>query len=379
MRKILFAGYPALNSHIKLGIHHFVNKFKEHGWDVGYLSHFTNLKHFVKRGSDKALWGQLYSGDNTRAKGDIWQYSPFIFFPPCNVFPLNLKIYLDNYHRFIFPSLSRILSRSGFLIPDILFLNNVFYTFLPEIVRCSKLVVRVPDVYVHFERLPKKIFGKYARVLKKADLVIATSKIVEEWVCSLRGSSQGVIIIENGVDVSHFAPLAKESLPAEYPGLKKPIILYVGSIDKWFDLELDEKMAGFYRNSSVVIIGQPKIDLDILKKYPNVHLLGSRSYDLIPIYMRHADVGIIPFKRTPLINGVSPLKMYEYFASGLPVVSIRWDELERIKPPALMADTHEEFIALIKKAVSSGKRHSFIDFASQNTWEERYQRLICLT
>ena len=54
-----------------------------------------------------------------------------------------------------------------------------------------------------------------------------------------------------------------------------------------------------------------------------LQLLGSRPHELLAGYLRHAHVGIVPFSFTrhgELIREVSPLKVFEYSACGLPVV-----------------------------------------------------------
>jgi glycosyltransferase involved in cell wall biosynthesis len=95
--------------------------------------------------------------------------------------------------------------------------------------------------------------------------------------------------------------------------------------------------------------------------------------------LQHADVGIIPFKVTPLIESVSPLKLYEYMACGLPVVASRWRELEAINSPARLASSSEEFLRLLHETLarlSDLKKQQFREFACRNSWQARGESVL---
>ena len=50
-------------------------------------------------------------------------------------------------------------------------------------------------------------------------------------------------------------------------------------------------------------------------------------------YLQHADVGLLLLKQIPANAGRSPMKIYEYLAASLPVVSLETDELARRNTP----------------------------------------------
>jgi glycosyltransferase involved in cell wall biosynthesis len=81
-----------------------------------------------------------------------------------------------------------------------------------------------------------------------------------------------------------------------------------------------------------------------------------------------------------LVHNIHPLKLYEYMASGLPVVASRWKELEQIENPAILCDTVEEFTRAISDATrQTPDRAAFVQFASQHDWSQRIDRLLELT
>ena len=98
-------------------------------------------------------------------------------------------------------------------------------------------------------------------------------------------------------------------------------------------------------------------------------------------YMYNSNVGIITFDtRHPVVETVNPLKLYEYMACRLPVVATKWKELELINSPAYLADNVNDFVDGLKKSLKQKDREKYIQFAKNNTWEERFKKLnkICL-
>jgi teichuronic acid biosynthesis glycosyltransferase TuaH len=57
-----------------------------------------------------------------------------------------------------------------------------------------------------------------------------------------------------------------------------------------------------------------------LLQLPNVSWIPLRDWSAIPLYMRALTLGLLPYREVPYNRGVFPLKLFEYFAAGLPVV-----------------------------------------------------------
>jgi len=118
----------------------------------------------------------------------------------------------------------------------------------------------------------------------------------------------------------------------------------------------------------------------MLKKLPNIYILGRRSYDILPAYIHNAEIGIIPFNisRFPkLVNSVNPIKIYEYLACGIPAVSVKWAELENVQSPAYLVNTKIEFTNAISEIYGKNvDKQYLINFALSNDWRSRAQTLI---
>ena len=65
------------------------------------------------------------------------------------------------------------------------------------------------------------------------------------------------------------------------------------------------------------------VDLTHLQKYPNIVFHGLVPQPELPAYLAQMDVCLNVFRAGALSKDVSPLKFYEYLATGKPVVSTR--------------------------------------------------------
>ena len=72
------------------------------------------------------------------------------------------------------------------------------------------------------------------------------------------------------------------------------------------------------------------------------------------------------------INNVNPLKLYEYMAAGLPVVSARWEELEQAETPAYLYRNSKEFINIFNNLNYTNVNHlKYINYASKYNWNSK--------
>ena len=267
-----------------------------------------------------------------------------------------------------FPSVVRKARENGFGEVDILYFDTAIQSFWLKAIRARKTVFRIADQNAGFKKATLALLKLQHELIENVDLVVCTAKTLVE---SVKGSKH----LPNGVPLAHFAK--KGEIPPEYQNLRKPIALYVGAIDYWFDYALVKRLALDLPHVSFVLIGPTKENL--FQNIPNIHLLGPRSYSDIPNYLQHANVGLIPFdveSYPDLIHSVNPLKLYEYMASGLPVVATRWQELENIGSPALLCSTPEEFKANLLAALKQPKSNLYRDYAKGMDWSCRAKQLI---
>jgi glycosyltransferase involved in cell wall biosynthesis len=131
--------------------------------------------------------------------------------------------------------------------------------------------------------------------------------------------------------MGHEATLVPNAVNAEVFGVDLPprpadlpesglIIGYHGSLyGDWLDWESLRAVAEAFPEAAVVVIGDDKAARPVMP--PNVHFLGLKPQTDLPAYLQRFDVGILPFKLNDTTHAVSPLKAYEYLASGVPVAA----------------------------------------------------------
>jgi glycosyltransferase involved in cell wall biosynthesis len=172
-----------------------------------------------------------------------------------------------------------------------------------------------------------------AAAVARADVLVASSELLRAALGERSGRS--VTLIPNAVDLGLFDP----SIPRERPGdvrPGRPTVLYVGALwGEWVDLELVVGLARALPSAQVHLLGPAGTRR--LPPLANLHVLGPRPQNEVPAYVAAADVAIIPFAPTRLAHAVSPLKLFEYLAMGVPVVST---DLAGVAELAALPDVH---------------------------------------
>ena len=157
------------------------------------------------------------------------------------------------------------------------------------------------------------------KLLISADLVFATATEL----CNRKiRNGRRPVLLPHGVDYQHFCrESSNEIKPPVVDSIRKPVIGFFGAISPWLDYDLITRAAIARPQWSYVFIGPADTDVSRIAKLENVYLLGKVPYEQLPAYAASFDVGIIPFQVNDLTASVNPVKLLEYLACGLPVVS----------------------------------------------------------
>jgi len=195
-----------------------------------------------------------------------------------------------------------------------------------------------------------RVLAAEARLAGKADLLIATSRTLYD---SKRYLCRHAIHVPHGVDFEHFATADRTdraSIPEDIAALPRPMLGFWGLIQDWVDVDLIAAVARARPAWSITLIGDIATDVSALRGLENVHLLGRRPYLTLPKYAAAFDIGIIPFKLNDLTRAVNPIKLREYLAAGLPVVSTALPEAENYQPHVRTANGAQQFVAACEAA-----------------------------
>jgi len=369
MKKILIGNNHSWNNQsIRIGDHHYAKLLRKQQWEVFWISHPISPYHIFKRRNVERFksWTK-----GVQKSQEVFFYTPFTFFPYYKKL-FYKEWFCKNNLRFTIPSIKMVLSKYHFLDVDILWITDLSMYYLTHIVRYKKMILRLVDDIPMYENSPASIKIIQDELISKADYVIVTSKNLMKY---QHPNKQNFYYVPNGVDVKHFKKNYK--IPIEYQDIKSPRIIYLGGIYEWFNTGLLKYIASKLANYNFILIGPSGIDLSDLKRYKNIFLLGIKKYNEIPAYLQYADVGIIPFKNSQLTRSVSPIKMFEYFAAGLPVVSTRIEEAESLNPPAYFTDEPAEFVKNLKESFREGKnKKEYFEFATNNSWDSRLSNIL---
>ncbi len=255
--------------------------------------------------------------------------------------------------------------------------------WLPERSLLSRLRPR-KLVYDHMDAL--EIFGGAARrirrdheeLVRRADLVTVTAGALAD---EVRAMGIEPLLVPNGVDFARFhstgrTPPDLEPILAQ----RKPLIGYHGSLARWFDYDLLLGAARARPEWNFVLVGPADFDdswdLGALEAQENLHWLGPKEHSELPEYIACFDVATIPFRIDAITRACSPIKLFEGFAMGKPVVTTALDECRRYRG-AFVAESREDFVATLERALRAsrdhGSRELFRAEASENTWARRVE------
>lgn len=159
--------------------------------------------------------------------------------------------------------------------------------------------------------------GLEAQLIEQAEVLVATSSALCE---RLALSGKPTHLLHHGVDIGHFSRRDQPSHPllTAIPG---PRVGYFGLLDERLDQALLRAVALQEPALQFVLVGPQAVAMQGLANLPNVHFIGPLPYDQLPALVSGFSVLLLPYKSDALGRSLSPLKLREYLATGLPVIS----------------------------------------------------------
>jgi len=256
--------------------------------------------------------------------------------------------------------------------PDILWFTDPRHISILKYIKPRYIFYRCVDDLEQFDDVPQSLIRKERKLVEMSNGVFLTSK---ELLNKFKGLNKNIYYLPNGCDFSFFNnPPKNETIELE---IKKFFdstrinILYMGAIAEWFDFEAIEYLAED-RNIHVVIVGPIRVAIPKqLLLFDNVIFTGPYEYSYMPYFAKYADVGIIPFVVSSLTDAVNPIKLYEYCAAGLPVITSGVKTITEIEGPFRIYTSKSELKEALKWTISIKDKEGIIQFAQSNSWEKR--------
>jgi glycosyltransferase involved in cell wall biosynthesis len=196
-----------------------------------------------------------------------------------------------------------------------------------------------------------------------------------------RALNKNVHFSPHGVDLDLFS---RASDPATQPAeavstLPHPVIGFFGVVGEWVDHELVLFLARARPQWTFLFIGHTSCDVSRLREMPNIVLTGPKPYEELPLWARVFDVAVYPQRQNRQIKHSNPLKIREYLATGKPVVSITTPVTQRMSDMIYLADTHEDFLAAIERALreeTPERRAQRMNSVAGESWDARFQTTV---
>jgi len=234
---------------------------------------------------------------------------------------------------------------------------------------------------VPFLRSKNQVLKREKAILKKVDLVFVVSDMIKR---RLKKLHYNIFVLPNAADTILFGLVAdsETKLAPEVVRLHHPIIGYLGNITSRIDYDLIKYISKSHPEWMVVLIGglakSGVKPLNVLLKMPNVQYLGAPINKNLPGYLKSFDVCIIPYKVDDLSNiNCSPLKLYEYLATGKPIVTTDLPAVRPFKSLIRIAHNSIEFEQQIVTELDEKNEDLYkrrLATAGENSWEKRAEK-----
>jgi len=233
--------------------------------------------------------------------------------------------------------------------------------------------------------------------LKHCDAIVTQTGTLKKHI--RRITDKPICIVPNGVDADVFNPSSGNTV-RERLGLKKDdiAVVYAGSFRSWHGISTiiraAELLSGTRKNVKFILVGNGQCyhlverasrDLD------NIILTGSVPMLEVPPILAASDICVAPFSSARFDNKKvtdfwwCPIKLFEYMASGKPIVTTRFHEVQNIVEDSALLFSPGDTVDFTTKLTSLidnetlrqklGKRARKLA-VSKHSWEHRSKMLM---
>lgn len=300
---------------------------------------------------------------------------------PKSLIPGSWWSYINEYLRDIIIKIS--IRSLGFSIKNTilwLFPPHRYINRLIDHIPHRMLVTQIVDNQLHKtnESMQMKSFSdnQYNDLARRSQVVITSSRQNFEHYSSVNTNCYN---FENAIDEIFLNPASE--MPFRNGG-SRPRLGYLGWITQRTDLNLLAYLAKERPSYDIIIAGPHENGINLvesgLAQLPNVHIEKAVPYRSVPGFLATLDICLIPHKDTPYSRSMNPLKIFQYLASGRPIVSTPIAGVERWEGIISIAGNYAEYLGKIDSAIrNDGLRDASkrIEAVRLDTWGIRIQQI----
>lgn len=266
--------------------------------------------------------------------------------------------------------------------PDVVWLcYPSFYDRLPTSLRRSARVVYdcMDDATAFaFGHERERVSECESALLDEAALVLCSSARLAEDLRARGAPGDRLQVVRNAYAGEVLPPVDLRSRAQRGDRLRAG---YAGTIARWIDF--DSLLAGLdaLPGLEIQLLGPMESNV-VLPRHPRLSHRGPVPHEAVPRAARDWDVLLMPFVRSPLIERVDPVKLYEYINLDRPIVATRYPEIARFDAFADLYSTPHELIERLRTQFESPRRKytpaQRSDFLAENAWANRVRDIVGL-
>ncbi len=273
--------------------------------------------------------------------------------------------------------------------------------------RRSRFIVEIrdlqPESSEEFGNLRPSFFTKLLKKLmhsmyNRADHVVTATDGITNYLADLGIANGKVTTIKSGVG-NEFLNAGSNGVRTRFGWENKFLVLYAGTLGWAHTLETVIEAARHLVDQPDILFvfageGQKRQALEgMVRDYglKNVTFIGLQSLETIPYFLKASDVLVESLKEVPITKGTFPCKLFEYMASGRPIIfgscgGEAVNELEKAGGalwfPTDQPERLSEIIMQLKSGQIDGARlgasyHKHVDVHHRReVWADRYVQII---
>jgi len=251
------------------------------------------------------------------------------------------------------------------------------YKFVPGLT-----VYDCMDELSAFKFAPDDLKDLEKRLFNKADVVFTGGQSLYE---AKKHQHYNIYPFPSSIDKTHFGRARSKNIePQDQAAISGVKLGFYGVIDERFDIDLIKGIAERHPEWQIILIGPVvKIDPAILPKHKNIHYMGPKKYDELPLYLSGWDIALIPFLLNESTRFISPTKTPEYLAAGKPVVSSAIKDVvnpyAKNKLVSIGADA-DDFVTAIEELLENPDKEAWLtqvdNFLARCSWDHAFQSMV---
>jgi glycosyltransferase involved in cell wall biosynthesis len=243
---------------------------------------------------------------------------------------------------------------------DVLLLYNLPHYPLLGVEGCLKVFDYADDYVDMLDHELGRVSNRYALAIgklmlddmvRRCEVTTCISNVLAE---RLGGD---VVVLPNGVDLTKALRGDGRGLKQDLPG---PVVGFIGSFEYFVDFDIILESARCLPEATFLLVGGGrewrKVNNETRRLgLRNVIMPGGVPHGRVFDYIDAMDICLNVFRKIPVSHSACPLKLFEYFSMGKPVISTTLDEVKRIDNGAVFfADTPDEVTSIVRTLLSDG-------------------------